>query len=220
MIIIMSSQKDCNVVKISGICYDKEFLSANLASYSLAVDYDSNTLYFSHSENEEPRRVAKLDINTKEYETIEGTGNSFAQTVDQKTHNVYLGGDQGVYRYDPNTNKAELLGRNDTNIWSLFFKDTLYYTVFPSEHVYTITDGESTRFTDMEDFKADTFIIDNEDDMFYTNSIGLYSQRKGTKDAVIYKTLVGEVARGMAVDVSGNVYVCLDDGVYAVKKGN
>lgn len=52
--------------------------------------------------------------------------------------------------------------------------------------------------------------------MFFTNATGLYSQAKGTKNAVLYEEF--PIVRGLTTDVNGNVYVCLSDGIYAVNK--
>lgn len=219
-----------DVVKINGICYEKELLTNDLDSYSIPVDYASNTIYYRYKSNSnggKPGGAAKLDINTKEVKRLDGVGFGFSEAVDQKTHNVYFSVDHAISKYDPNTDKVESLGQiergeqHDLNAWSLFFKDTLYYTTFASGRVFTFADGKSTRFEDMKDTTADTFIIDNEDDMFYTNKTGLYSQKKGTKDAVLYREFSkhdDDVGKGLTMDVNGKVYVCLDSGIFAVNK--
>ena len=212
---------DCPGVKINELYYEPETLREDLdRPYLLAVDYSTNNLYFSYNvkEDEDEFRSARLNLNTKEFSNIEGVTNGFAQTVDQGTHEIYIGGSDGIYKYDYGQNKAEIFGERGGNIWTLYFKEVLYYSLFPHQFLYVLEDGQSRRFRDLEDTKVDQFVIDNEDYIFFTNSTGLYSQKKGTKNAVLYKER--PVMRGLTTDINGNVYACLQDGIYAVKKAS
>lgn len=222
--VIKEEQNDCPGVKINGVYYEPETLRRELdRPYILAVDYSTNNLYFSYNikSDTDDFRSARLNINTKEFNNIEGVVNGFAQTVDQKTHDIYIGGSDGIYKYDYGNNQAEIFGAPGENIWNLYFKDVLYYSTFPNQFLYTLEDGESKRFPDLEDTKVDHFVIDNENDMFYTNTTGLYSQKKGTKDAVLYaNTAELKSMRSLTTDLNGQVFACLEDGIYAVKKSS
>lgn len=214
-------QEDCDGVVIDGIYYEREVLKSNLDKpYLLAGDVQSNTIYFSYSTDpkDESFKSAKINVNTKEFEDIKGVTNGFAQAVDPKTHDVFIGGSDGIYKYDSKTNKAEFYGAKDANIWSLFAKDIVYYSEFPAQFLYTLSNGQSMRFKDLEETKVDSFVIDNDDDMFFTNATGLYSQKKGTKNAVLYKEFIDTGVRGLTVDYFGRVYTCFKDGVYTVRK--
>lgn len=216
-------QSECNIITINGTNYEIESLYKDLdRPFLLAVDHSTNVLYFSYSVkvDEDEFRSARLNLNTKEFKNIEGVNNGFAQTIDQKSHNIYIGGSTGLYKYNYGEDKAEFIGANNVNIWTIFFKDVLYYSTYPSQFLYTFIDGESTRFVDLEDTKVDNFVIDNEDIIFFTNNTGLYSQKKGTKDAKLYKEFTVVGVRGLTVDLNGNVYACLQDGIYAVKKSD
>lgn len=218
---VIKEENECNGVKINGVYYDTETLREDLdRPYLLAVDYSTNNLYFSYNvkENDDEFRSARLNLNTKEFHNIEGVTNGFAQAVDQETHEIYIGGSDGIYRYDYGNNKTEIIAERGSNIWTLYFKEVLYYSVFPAQFLYTLIDGESRRFVDLEDTKVDHFVIDNEDDIFFTNTTGLYSQKKGTKNAVLFKE--SPVLRSLTTDINGNVYACLQDGIYAVKKSS
>ncbi|XP_026748477.3 ommochrome-binding protein-like [Galleria mellonella] len=218
---VIKEKESCEGVIINEIYHDVEVLKSELdRPYLLAIDRSTNTLYFSFSESKEDDvfKSARLDLNTKQYSTIDDVSNGFAQTVDEKTHEVYIGGNDGLYKYDPASNKAEFIGERGTDIWTIFYKDVLYYSVFPSQFLYTFSNGESSRFPDLQDTKVDHFIIDNENIMFFTNATGLYSQEKGTNTATLYQDLPENGARGMTLDVNGNVHVCYQDGIFRVDK--
>ncbi|KAJ8711177.1 hypothetical protein PYW07_008419 [Mythimna separata] len=228
-------EDNCSGVIIEGVYYEKEnetlregndrlyYANETLREdidrpYLLVVDNSTNNLYFSYNikENDDEFKSARLNLNTKEFNNIEGVTNGFAQTVDQATHEIYIGGSDGIYKYDYGQNKAELIGERGSNIWTLYFKDVLYYSLFPHQFLYVMEDGQSKRFVDLEDTKVDHFIIDNEDDIFFSNYTGLFSQKKGTKNAVLYAE--SPVLRSLATDKFGNAYACLQDGIYAVEK--
>ncbi|XP_047032672.1 ommochrome-binding protein-like [Helicoverpa zea] len=218
---VVKEGNECTGVTINGVYYDAETLREGLdRPYLLAVDYSTNNLYFSYNvkENEDFFKSARLNLNTKEFHNIEDISNGFAQTVDQVTHDVYIGGSDGIYKYNFGENKAELIGEKGSNIWSLYFKDVLYYSVFPAQFLYILEDGQGRRFVDLEDTKVDQFVIDNQDDIFFSNATGLFSQKKGTKDAVLY--LESPVLRSLTTDKNGNAYACLQDGIYTIKKSS
>lgn len=215
-------KEDCDGVKINNIYYDLEVLHEDLdRPYLLTVDHSTNIVYFSHSvvQNEENEfQTARINLNTKEFKNVKGVNNGFAQTVDQKTHEIYIGGSDGIYKYDYGTDRAEFIGQKDVDIWNLYFKDVLYFSVYPSQFLYTFENGEASRFKDLEDTKVDNFVIDNTNMMFFTNATGLYGQQKGTKNAVLYEEFKVAGVRGMTTDLQGKVYICLRNGIYAVNK--
>lgn len=209
-------------IKNSPTLYEREILATGLdRPYLLAIDHSANTLYFSYSivtGEDEAFRTANVDLKDKELKNITSVRNGFAQAIDSTNNEVYIGGDEGIYKYDPKKDTAELYAANDTNIWMLYFHDDLYYAGFPSQILYVIKNGESVRFKDLEDTKVDMFVIDKDDDMFYSNTTGIYGQKKGTKDAELYKIFDDTAARALTVDKNGIVHACMVDGVYVANK--
>ncbi|XP_049882331.1 ommochrome-binding protein-like [Pectinophora gossypiella] len=217
--VIKEDEETCDGVNVDNKYHDKEVLKAELdRPYLLAVDYSNNVVYFSYSitASDDEFKTARLNLETKEFQDIKGVNNGFAQTVDPKTNDVYIGGSDGIYKYNYNTDKAEFYGAKDENIWTLFVKDDIYYSSFPSQFLYVSNNDTFERFKDLEDTKVDNFLIDKEDLIFFTNGTGLYSQKKGSKDAEFYEDSTG--IRGITLDVNGNVYVCKSDGIYSVDK--
>ncbi|CAG4960881.1 unnamed protein product [Parnassius apollo] len=217
------SDEECDGVTIDGIYYDKEVLKTDLDHpYSLVVDFDSNVLYFSHNlhETDNIYNTAKINLHTKDFAELDGVKNGFAQTVDQINHVLYIGSSKGIFKYDyTDDNTAKLFAVNDTDIWDLYINDVLYYIEYPSQFLYTVKNGQTERFKDLEEIKVGHFAIDDEEDMFYSNVTGLYSQKKNTKDSVHYKDLNdGDDIVGIRTDVNGKVYICGTDGIYKVNK--
>lgn len=214
---------NCNgvTVKNSHVLHEREVLKTNVdKAFFFTVDRSTNTLYFSYSilGEENAFTAAKLDLSDKEFHNITSVPNGFAQSVDKTNNEIYIGAYDGVYKYDPKKDTAERYADVDADIWSLYYKDHLYYTEFPSQFLYMVINGASTRVKDLEDTKVDVFVIDNDDVMFYSNDTGLYGQKKGTKDAELYHDFDFYTARGMTIDKNGLVHFCMHDGIFVVNK--
>ncbi|KPJ14850.1 Ommochrome-binding protein [Papilio machaon] len=220
----VSKEENCEIISINGINYERETLKTNLdRPYSLAVDYGTNMLYFSYSlkPTDDVFQSVKINLYTKEYSEIEGIENGFVQTVDQINHIPYIGSSKGIYKYDYTKNKAIPFIAFDSDIWEIYYRNNvLYYSDFPAQFLYTITNGERIRFKDLDEMKIIHFLIDDNNVMFYTNATGLYSQPKDSKDAYLYKELEnGDKVRGLTIDIKGHVYACFEDGIYKINTG-
>ncbi|XP_023940129.2 ommochrome-binding protein [Bicyclus anynana] len=214
--------KKCEGIVIDEIYHEVEILKTDIdRPYLLTVDYSTNTVYFSYSVNKDDDifKTAYVNMNTKEYAELKGINNGFAQTVDQKNHEIYIGGSSGLYKYNHKTKTGEHIGAKGSDIWNIYFKDILYYSTFPNQFLYTFVNGESNRFKDLEDTKVDLFVIDNEDTMFFTNATGLFGLQKGSQNATLYKES-SEGIRGLTTDINGNVYTCTADGIFKVDKSS
>ncbi|XP_039745455.1 ommochrome-binding protein-like [Pararge aegeria] len=210
----------CDGIIIGDVYHDIEILKTDIdRPYLLAVDYSTNTVYFSYSLNKDDDifKTAYVNLNTKEFAELQGINNGFAQTVDQKSHEIYIGGSSGIYKYNHKTKTGKHIGAKGNDIWNIYFKDILYYSTFPDQFLYTLINGESSRFKELEDTKVDQFVIDNEDIMFFTNATGLFGQKKGSQDAIKYKES-SEGIRGLTTDINGNVYICTADGIFKIEK--
>lgn len=213
----------CSGVKItnSPVLHEREVLKTELdRPYMFAIDHSSNILYFSYNlvEQEDVFTTASIDLKDKEFNNITSVPNGFAQAVDSTNNEIYIGNNNGIYKYDPKKDTAELYAANNTNIWFLYFHDNLYYAEFSSQFLYVVQNDEVVRVKDLEDTKVDMFIIDKDDHIFFTNYTGMYGQKKGTKDAELYMQFDDFTARGLTTDKNGIVYACMIDGVYVVNK--
>lgn len=216
---------DCNGVKFtnSDVVHDREVLKDGVKQpFNLVVDRKSNTLYFSYTTTGEGGKStsAKVNLNNKEFKNINSVPNGFAQTIDTTKNEVYIGGDHGIYKYNPEADTAEQYAAKDTNIWSLYFHNNLYYTTTPEQSLYVVKNGESAKATGIEHPKVDFIVFDKDDDVFYSNNDGIYGQKKGTETAELFKTFDDASLRGLTTDKNGVVYASMFDGIYVVNKGS
>ncbi|XP_059054482.1 ommochrome-binding protein-like isoform X2 [Achroia grisella] len=210
-------------IYIDGVLYEKEILKADLIRPSLlTVDRNTNMLYFSFlsdDENECNYKSAKIDLNTKQFTITDVIKEGYAHAIDQKTGQVYVGSDDGIYKYDPITKNTELIGAKGCNILSIYYKDLLYFTKLDKlRFLHTITDGETSRYDELQDLEVENFLIDNEDVMFFVNENGLYSQKKGTCNATLYEGIPDCTPESLAIDMNGVVHVCYRESIFKVNK--
>ncbi|KAJ0170615.1 hypothetical protein K1T71_013986 [Dendrolimus kikuchii] len=210
----------CDGLTVNGVCHGQEILHENLdRPILLLVDLKSNVLYFTYLISNYECSAARLNLDTKEFKNIEGITNGYAQAVDRNSLDVYIGSSDGLYKYDAVDDNVTFIGAEGANILRVYYKDVLYYLLLQSRSVYTFENGVSKKFPDLDNTKVNHFIIDNEF-IYFTNNTGLYSQKRGTKDAVWFnfpEVNEGD-ERGLAVDSKGVVHICMQDGVYVLKQ--
>lgn len=212
---------ETDFICIGNVEHEIDVLKTDLdRPYSLVVDYSTNVLYFSYSLNnvDDVFKTGFINLNTKEFDDLEGVENGFTQTIDQNKHQVYIGTNDGIYRYEHAKKAAEFYALSGTDIWHIYYKDVIYYSIFPNQFFYTYINGDVVKFKDLQDTKVDQFVIDNEDVMFFTNATGLYGQRKGTDAAKLYNEYATDGVRALTTDINGNVFFCRFDGIYTVDK--
>ncbi|GBP01860.1 Ommochrome-binding protein [Eumeta japonica] len=212
------ASSDCNGVVVRGKCHEKEVLADNLdRPFRIIVDFHTNVLYFSYSIDNNTVS-GYLDLNTKELGNITQVPEGFAHAVDQNRHEVYIGtfNKDGIYKFFYNNKTAERVGANGVDIWSMFYKDELYYSTYPDEVVYTLKNGESIELEDMKGNEAEIFVVDRDDYEFFKNGSGLYGKRRGTTDADLYDTQI--IVRSLVTDVFGVIHACSENGIYVVDK--
>ncbi|XP_073965614.1 ommochrome-binding protein-like [Choristoneura fumiferana] len=208
-------RKHCEGPIINNIHYSKIVLKNGIYyPRSLAYDHSTTSLFFSYCPDIENYTVrsAKINLNTNVFEDIEGVRNGFVQTVDVNSNDVFIGGSDGVYKYDKLTKIAELYGANGTVIWKLFSKDVVYFSEYPSQFLYKIVDGVVYRLRDLEETKAKNFVIDDYDYLYFTNNSGLFRQKKDTKDAVYYEGTKDMYISGLSISNLGDVHASTDNG--------
>ncbi|XP_063533223.1 ommochrome-binding protein-like [Cydia strobilella] len=211
----------CDLLSIQSIIYQKEVLKENVNDpYQMAIDYNTNTLFFSFSAANPITEVDKfeqayLNLKTNKFHIISGIIGGFAATVDNNNHKVYLGGRNGIYEYDYEADKATHVNPKGYSIWQLFFKDKLYYTAYPQERVYTFEGGNSTIVPELRHTMVQLVALDNDHNMYFSNSSGLFRLNKS--DKLIVK--LGEYnINSFTADINGNVYFSTPSAFYNIDK--
>ncbi|XP_041985840.1 ommochrome-binding protein-like [Aricia agestis] len=212
----LQEETKCVQITIDGVNYVQELLKDNVDKpYNLVIDKEKDIVYFSYGVDIEKDEfnAAYINLVTKDFATIAGVNNGFTQAVNKKTHEVYIGGRDGIYKYKVG-GKAELIAEKGTNIWYVYFDDILYFSTFPSQFLYTY-DGEVKRFSELENTNVDLFVLDGED-IYFVNREGL---KKKAKDDDI--ELIEEFAENYPrclIENDGEIYLCIKDSVYKLKK--
>ncbi|XP_041983015.1 ommochrome-binding protein-like [Aricia agestis] len=208
--------ENCDGVIVHNIKHDQEVLHKFDSPYQLAIDYDTNTLFFSYSTNsdDEVFKSAYINLKTNEVGIIPGIAGGFANAVDSQKHKVYLGGRDGVYNFNFDSKKAEHIDGANHNIWQLFYKDDLYYTSYPDEVAYVYKNGVSQRVPELTDTQAMLIAIDNDKNIYFSNSSGLFLHKKSKQ----YTVNVGDYnLNSFTADSNGNLYFSTAEGIYNIK---
>lgn len=208
------TDKACDGIVIHNVKHEQQVLKEIHAPYQLAIDYNTNTLFFSHSKDRSHAEFnsAYINLNTNEYRKITGINGGFANAVDLQGNVVYLGGKDGVYRFNYETNHARHMDGTDYNIWQLFFKKDLYYSSY--QEAYILKDYHSYRVPELNGTKALFVAVDNYDNIYFCNISGLFVHRKADNHA----TFVGDYQNinGFTTDMNGKVFFSTDDGLYYI----
>ncbi|XP_034829649.1 ommochrome-binding protein-like [Maniola hyperantus] len=210
--------ENCNGTVVHNIKHEKQVLKSNIRSpYQLAIDYNTNTLFFSYSSDDPDSTFdsAYINLKTNEFKIIKGITGGFANAVDEQGNVVYLGGQDGIYKFDYETNVATHLDGTDHNIWQLFFKKDLYYSKYPEEEVYIFKNHQSYRVPELTGTKGMLIAVDNFDNIYFSNSSGLFVHKKA-KD---YTSFVGDYnLNGFTSDINGEIFFSTPEGIYYVNE--
>lgn len=203
--------------EISKPCYTKDVLVTRAHSaHQLAVDEDTNTLYFSFDFGDGKYVAASLNLNTRKTEMIQGIKDVFAIAASPWSSEVFFGGSHGLYRYDP---ARKVLKRLATrfDIWWLVLKDgNIYFIQFPNLHTYYYVNKTVRTVEVLKDTKVQQFVFDAHNNVFFSNGSGLYKVRERDQKIILIKNYTGLL--GLATDINRVVYVCSDDeGIFIFK---
>lgn len=208
---------------IGGVHYTDEVLISRLEMpMYLNFDKNTNALYYTHYFSS--RDAYKLDLETKiATHIVYGVYGVYSVAVDAKTSDIFVGANEGIYKYDKDINDVKLFGAKDTEIWWLFSKDGVVYfntfnfpTVESESYVFKLVNGEVSQLDDLKNIAVKGFILDNDGYIVYSNSTGVFRKKLGTDDVVLYG--VDKFIRGFAINTSGDVYAAASDGIYLVNK--
>ena len=209
-----NTDEKCHYI-VRNVCHHKEIIKDGLGSpYQLAMDYSTNTLFFSFSSNDSYTTFNSAHVNliSKQFQIIEGVVGGFAQAVDAKTGTVYISGTDGIYKFDYKTNTAEHVDGSTQAIWQMFHKKRLYYTTYPEEYVYVYEDGQSQRLPSLNETKAMLVAIDNDDNIYFSNSSGLFY--KNNERNIHF--LGDYVLNSITLDINGNLYFSTPNEIYYI----
>lgn len=199
---LISGKSHCHAC-FDSICYSKALIFQNYPiSGQLAVDRVANVVYFHYEDTRPLDHTVAFDLDDIRFLNIPDIQYSFARTVDQTTRDVYIGGANGLYKYNPGTNETSRFGLFDKTIWHMQFKDKIYYTIFMTKGLYTFEKKQSKAVAALKDFIIDDFIVDKKDDIYFMSNYTVFKLKKGESKATMFSSII----YSLTTDINDNAY--------------
>lgn len=215
--LIKSSVADsCRGITIGGRLQEVELLKNDVQSpYQLAIDRDTNTLFFSYTANkEETFKTVYVNLKDKTSGTVSGVSGGFSNAVDNQKQIVYIGGNDGIYKFDYATKAAVQLDITDKSIWQMFFKDGLYFTTYPDEEAYLYKDGVVKLVPELKKVKAMVVGVDKNNVLYFSQGGELKKvESGGIVDLGSYSV------NAFNTDADGNLYFSTSEAIYKLVDG-
>lgn len=215
----LEEKKYCDVFQegSSNQCYSKETLiTMSHSPHQLAMDKETNTLYFSFDSGQGEYVPALYKLETKELTVLKGVRNAFAIAYDSMRKEMFFGGTHGIYRFNTKLKSLKRLNIDNLDIWWLFPKNDIYFIKFPSLNVYSYSNRTIKSFPVLSDNVVHQMVIDVNDNKLFINNSGLYGMHANQDKAALLRENPRFI--NMATDNYGFVYICSDDGIYVVNK--
>ncbi|XP_035451438.2 ommochrome-binding protein [Spodoptera frugiperda] len=211
---VISGKSHCHAC-FDSICYSKALIFQNYPiSGQLAVDRVANVVYFHYEDSRPLDHTVAFDLDDIRFLFIPDIQFSFARAVDQTTRDVYIGGANGVYKYNPITNVTTPFALHDKTIWHMQFKEKIYYTIFMTKGLYTYEKKQSKTVAALKDYTIDDFIVDKKDDIYFMTNFTVYKLKKGENKATMFSTIIYT----LTTDINDNAYFIQRDtrGLYKI----
>lgn len=181
---------------------------------SLTLNRNDDILYFTFAQISNPtnRLVAYMNMDTKETKIIDAIDNATSIAIDQRQNKVFVGSRNGLYKINDRKEAEQLPIRDD--IKAMHFKDVLYFVNAKGE-TYIFEDGFGVSVAELREAKVDGLIIDNDNNMFFTNDGTLFRIKLGTRAVNVHEKISVDV---ITTDVRSKAYVCANSGVFVYNK--
>lgn len=217
--ILSIPNKSCNRVQIGDQWYERDVLWSHIGRpYNLNIHKGTNILFFSYSLTEFYSDVdfelGYINIDTLESSVIAGIKGGCAIAIDQDNDVVFLGGSDGIYKYNMMTKIADLYKEEGKNIWSLFYRKNLFYISYPNQRLYIEIDGIFLTVKEFEDFEVDNFFATGNNEVYYANKTGFYKINNIDLKSELVNELI--TVRQITEDNDENMYLATNIGIYAM----
>ncbi|XP_013194807.2 ommochrome-binding protein [Amyelois transitella] len=175
--------------RIGGRLYKKELLTNKFDSpKELAYDSSSRNLFFMYmDDNLKNSGRAYINVVTKRAVKIEGIATNKATAVDTETGEVYFGSENGLYKYDPLSNRATNIGLYNMNIMKIVIRNNVIYIIDANNHrIYKLYNEGQTAVLVGDMKTVIDFEVDNKRNVHFVTMCGLFCF---TKDGDIVKNV-------------------------------
>lgn len=210
----------CDGVVFNHVYYDKHILVSNFGRpYNLVMHKFSGILFFSHT----IQSVTQVDFgiiacHIEKSNCIEVTGinGGYAIGYDSGNDDIYLGGHEGLYKYNFLTKSAEYFAEEGKSIWGIFIRRNFYYIQYPNQKLYVYQEDRFLQVAEAMKIEIDHFFISKHGDIYFSNKTALYKVEKSRKSAIVLNDDI--IIRQIVEDGYGDVYISASDGIYIEDK--
>ncbi|XP_072945190.1 ommochrome-binding protein-like [Epargyreus clarus] len=202
---------------VSRQCFVKEvLLTLSHSPNQLAVDKNTNTLYFSFDSGQGEYVPGVFKIDTKKLTVLKGIKDAFSIASHPTIEEIYFGGSHGIYKYNTVLKNLKRLDVTNLDIWWLVIKKKLYFIKFPSLNAYYYENRTVRPIPQLRNNSVNQFLFDEVDNIFFINGSGLYGLNNNSYNAKLLRDHPRFL--GMAIDNQGLVHLCSEDGIYVISK--
>ncbi|CAG9793852.1 unnamed protein product [Diatraea saccharalis] len=187
--------------------------------YKFSLDRSKNHLFFcinADEFSEQSFHSVVLELHGGSTTIVPGIRNGFASAVDHASGSVYLGGSDGIYKYNYQTKDVitpSLIGEID--IFDMYFQKYLYFVDTANQNLYTYKNNKVTIVPELKDHQILHFVIDVDDNIIFVNGAGIHILPKGEKSAILYDNRNINI-RGATTDINGLPFFIAQDGIYKI----
>ncbi|RVE53767.1 hypothetical protein evm_001659 [Chilo suppressalis] len=215
-----SEKVACDGIIFHQVYYDREMLFSNLGRpYNLIMHKFSGLLFFSHTVQNSTHvdfTITSCHIDKRECHDVTGLPGGYAIAYDPGNDDIYLGGHDGIYKYNFLTKGAEFFAEEGKSVWGIFVKRNFYYIQYPSQKLHVYQDDYFVPVVEASNIEIDHFFISKHMDIYFSNRTALYKVERPQKEATLLNDET--VIRQIVEDGYGDIYFCASDGIYLEDK--
>ncbi|XP_059054480.1 ommochrome-binding protein-like [Achroia grisella] len=214
--IISTSAKKCNGVLFDQRYYEPEILKDGLNKVrQLVYSRKDNTVYFLFNQGvlAYDGSVGYINLDTRLSGYYKGIRNATSISIDDKKNRIYIGSVDGLYAIGDRRipEKFPLY----EPIQHLFFKNVLYFTNMRNRMYSFDSDGVKV-VDDMRDYVAETFVVDNDGNILFTNGKKLYKLKLGTRSSAF--EIITRSITALSNDLEDRLFAASLDGIFVYNK--
>lgn len=217
---MFSYQQDVTFMEVSGKLHKKHVILADVnIPYKFSLNRNDDSLFFcinADDFSEHSFHSVVLELQSGLATIIPGIRNGFASAVDQTTGAVYLGGSDGIYKYNSHTKDVispALISGID--IFDMYFQNYLYFVDTANQNLYVYKNDRTILIPELKDYQIQHFVVDAQENVMFVNSTGLFILVKGSKLATLYDDRNINF-RGATTDKLGVPHFIAQDGIYTI----
>lgn len=210
----------CDGVIFNHVYYDKHKVVGKVGRpYNLVMHKFSGTLFFSHTISYATVvdfGIMVCNLAKEDCVDVNGINGGYAIAYDAGNDDIYMGGHDGIYKYNFLTKSAEMFGEQGTSIWALFVRRNFYYIQYPSQKLYVYKDDGFVVVAEARNTEIDYFFVGKYGDIYFANKTALFKIERPSRQVIVLDDEI--IMRQISEDGYGDVYFCGSNGVYIEDK--